>query len=118
MRLFGWFRIANRQACAMADVQNVNPIGSDGEKDAVFVVSAAVENFTDFCFDKFRFQSQRAAFRKGIQRINDFNQLIVPANSGFWVLTGQPLISLINITFGRRQNDDLMGIHRGERGIL
>ena len=55
----------------MANVQDVDFIFAQGEKDPVFVLAATVENFTDLAVERFALRRKRGAFGKNIQRENN-----------------------------------------------
>ena len=82
------------------------------------MLAAAVKNLTDFQTEKFALGRKRTAFGEHVQRENHLRQPVIPADSGFCVLLDQPFASLADVALRRRQDDDLIMLHRGERGIL
>src|SRR5688500_11915710 len=69
-------------ACAVANVQYVDGVRSDGEEDAIAASAAAVEELANFFFEGVVFRREGTTMWEGVEALNGLFEAVEPLDGG------------------------------------
>jgi len=84
----------------MANVQNDNSVGFDGEQDAI----SAIQFLADFEVNMLVFKSVAATIGKSTQCVGDVVEPLSPTFGVLWRIFADIVVRLVDIAFGRRSD--------------